>query len=979
MALFKILKGPEAALPTTKKEGWAYVTNEGNFYVDISDTLRVKINSNADFSVKAENDSSNQKITDTYIKDIIYNKSGTAPYYILRLGNGNLKATNGITDQVIIPVANTTDAGVVTIDKQTFAGAKTFNALITAKLGLTSDENISTAKQLISTIENGTAPLVVSSKTLVTNLNADTVDGLHASNNLFNAENSSTTILPTQRAIWSSLNDLLVAAHALVYRGIIDPTDSKTHPSAGKVGDVYIISKEGTFAGIYCEPGDMAIYYASGWDIVQVNINGAVVIKDGGAYNSAHTTTNAISRFEDTTGRVIKNSKVIIDDTGNMTPVDKNIQNLGSTENIWNTIYGSTFTGTSKQAISDDQGQVIKNFYLQDVVLNTSASAPYYTLKLGNGLFKDTDGTTGEDKVIIPVASTTQAGVITADKDHAQTITGAKIIDSNGSLTIKKAEGFNYSGIQTASAAGARAVWFAHLNSSGIPCVNNSFKFDPDETLKIADWSNESSGTKSAVLHVPHIDGLAYKALRDSQGLVIDDTYIKDVTLTNHATAPYYTLTLGNGTLKKVSGNTQQVLLPVAGSSYGGIITNAAQSISGKKTFLDGIAIKLTTTNTNATYYPWFSTVDSGGIGTPVYNTNFNYNANTNKLTATTFVGNLEGNAATATALTTSAGSTTQPIYFSGGKPVAITGSIANNTTGNAATATKLATARTISLTGDVTGSGTFDGSGNLSIATTTNHAHDYLPLSGGTMTGIINSNSKYAYTGDPAVIDTLTSSNFTTGEVLDVGMKGSGIYKGNGDNTTTGVSGSCNLIIKSWYGVGFATSCYNVTNKGITLSINTRTGNLSTIGTITGSKVYGAVWNDYAEFRICDEDFRPGQVVLENGDDTLSIASKRLQRGCSIVSDTFGFAIGETDEAKCPIAVSGRVLAYGYESREEFKKHIGWPVCSGPNGTVSIMTEEEEEKYPSRIIGTISAVPDYETWGTGNVKVDGRIWIKVR
>ena len=150
-------------------------------------------------------------------------------------------------------------------------------------------------------------------------------------------------------------------------------------------------------------------------------------------------------------------------------------------------------------------------------------------------------------------------------------------------------------------------------------------------------------------------------------------------------------------------------------------------------------------------------------------------------------------------------------------------------------------------------------------------------------------------------------------------------------------------------------------------------------LATVQAGSVWGAVWNDYAEFRICNEDFKPGQVVLENGDDTLSIASKRLQRGCSIISDTFGFSIGKTDEAKCPIAVSGRVLAYGYESREEFKKHIGWPVCSGPNGTVSIMTEEEEEKYPSRIIGTISAVPDYETWGTGNVEVNNRIWIKVK
>ena len=142
---------------------------------------------------------------------------------------------------------------------------------------------------------------------------------------------------------------------------------------------------------------------------------------------------------------------------------------------------------------------------------------------------------------------------------------------------------------------------------------------------------------------------------------------------------------------------------------------------------------------------------------------------------------------------------------------------------------------------------------------------------------------------------------------------------------------------------------------------------------------IYGAVWNDYAEFRIGPEKFKPGQVVYEVGDDTVSLSTKRLQRGCSIISDTFGFAIGETDKAKCPLAVSGRVLAYGYEPIEEFKSHIGYPVCSGPNGTVSIMTDEEEEKYPSRIIGIISAVPEYEEWGTGKVKVDGRIWIKLQ
>ena len=115
-----------------------------------------------------------------------------------------------------------------------------------------------------------------------------------------------------------------------------------------------------------------------------------------------------------------------------------------------------------------------------------------------------------------------------------------------------------------------------------------------------------------------------------------------------------------------------------------------------------------------------------------------------------------------------------------------------------------------------------------------------------------------------------------------------------------------------------------------------------------------------------------------------LELVNERLARGCEIVSDTFGFAIGETERCKTPTATSGRVLAYLYEDRELARECIGWPVCSGPNGTVSIMTEEEEEKYPSRIIGTISAVPDYEIWHCGDegkleVPVNGRIWIRVR
>ena len=134
-----------------------------------------------------------------------------------------------------------------------------------------------------------------------------------------------------------------------------------------------------------------------------------------------------------------------------------------------------------------------------------------------------------------------------------------------------------------------------------------------------------------------------------------------------------------------------------------------------------------------------------------------------------------------------------------------------------------------------------------------------------------------------------------------------------------------------------------------------------------------GAAWNDYAECRITDK-IEPGRVVVENGDDTLSISTERLQLGGNIVSDTYGMLIGETDKARTPIAVCGRVLAYPYENREEY--YPGAPVCTGPNGTVSIMSKDEVLHYPECIIGYVSAIPTYEVWNNKNV--NGRVWIKV-
>lgn len=148
------------------------------------------------------------------------------------------------------------------------------------------------------------------------------------------------------------------------------------------------------------------------------------------------------------------------------------------------------------------------------------------------------------------------------------------------------------------------------------------------------------------------------------------------------------------------------------------------------------------------------------------------------------------------------------------------------------------------------------------------------------------------------------------------------------------------------------------------------------------GDSITGAVWNDYAECRESNcEDF--GYVLMENGDDTLSKTTERLSHFAGVSSDTWGFSQGETQRARTPIAVAGRVLAYPYQNRNNYKP--GDCVCAAPGGTVDIMTREEVINWPDRIVGTVSCVPEYEEWGGGenadrpSVKVNGRIWIKVK
>ena len=272
-----------------------------------------------------------------------------------------------------------------------------------------------------------------------------------------------------------------------------------------------------------------------------------------------------------------------------------------------------------------------------------------------------------------------------------------------------------------------------------------------------------------------------------------------------------------------------------------------------------------------------------------------------------------------------------------------------------------------------------------------------YLPISGGNMTGAICTSFK----SSTAMGSYQASAN--TVEALAEEVRYSSGCMGSVSITTAYAAGNGGTIASGWYNFIYSPHRSGGSNGAAsgdnhnygTLILAGMTANLGlwhiriSSGAIAksqkiweaGDAVTGAVWNDYAECREANT-IEPGYVLVETGDDSLTKSTERLSPFAGISSDTWGFSQGETDKAKTPIAVAGRVLAYPYQDRNNYKP--GDCVCAAPGGTVDIMTREEIIQWPDRIVGTVSSVPEYEEWGDIfdlnrlPVKINGRIWIKV-
>lgn len=286
---------------------------------------------------------------------------------------------------------------------------------------------------------------------------------------------------------------------------------------------------------------------------------------------------------------------------------------------------------------------------------------------------------------------------------------------------------------------------------------------------------------------------------------------------------------------------------------------------------------------------------------------------------------------------------------------ITISGSnLVGNLTGNASTATTLQTARTISLTGDVTGSTTFDGSGNASITATVgnnSHTHTSDNISDAATSSTPNVIVKRDGGGDISARLFRSEFDFTNGNIgFVMTQMDTGSNNHIRPSTTAQLAAqmeSDNVIVKYNGDTRADGQFYTGTTDPIS------TNRLNYDGYFYATRVYNAIYNDLAEFMYRAEEVEPGRVVImtENG---LAASTKRGEKAVvGVVSDTYGQALGADDqENKLPVGLAGRVDVWVKEPVE-----FGDLLISDEDGFATVKRASEDGD--GRVIGKAMAKKD--------------------
>jgi hypothetical protein len=129
----------------------------------------------------------------------------------------------------------------------------------------------------------------------------------------------------SQKAAKAYIDGIIAAANAAVYKGVIDASANPNYPAAdaGWMYRISVAGKIGGASGPNVEVGDMLLCLTDGsaagnqatvganWDIIQNNIDGAVV-------GPASATSADLATFNGTTGKIIQDSGVAVSTDGTL-------------------------------------------------------------------------------------------------------------------------------------------------------------------------------------------------------------------------------------------------------------------------------------------------------------------------------------------------------------------------------------------------------------------------------------------------------------------------------------------------------------------------------------------------------------------------------------------------------------------------------------------------------------------------------------
>lgn len=144
--------------------------------------------------------------------------------------------------------------------------------------------------------------------------------------------------------------------------------------------------------------------------------------------------------------------------------------------------------------------------------------------------------------------------------------------------------------------------------------------------------------------------------------------------------------------------------------------------------------------------------------------------------------------------------------------------------------------------------------------------------------------------------------------------------------------------------------------------------GNITATGSITGDRVYNAVWNDIADAITVEDQavtFEPGYAYAYNGREWFKTKDKNSPY-FGIHSDTAGYVLGYNPEInQILIAVGGFVLAYVDKLYES-----GTFLTYGKDGILTKARRKDE-----KIAKFFKEEKNLEYHG---IQVNGRSWIKI-